>query len=113
MYTFARPLLLLSLLIASCECSFTHRGYVKDKETKKPVVNAKVSSYKVYKKRENYDYDTYTDSVGHYTAGYGITGSRFRQCPSIKIYIYKEGYKTYILGAPELTATDTIFLEKE
>lgn len=85
MYRFleSKYLIILSLCLSGCDCLVSHRGYVLDSNTERPIENATVKfNNRVYK----------TNSNGFFEFSY-ITG----KCPDGKFEVIEEKHKKQIL----------------
>lgn len=97
-------------LICSCDCVQEASGIVLDKTTGLPLDSVAIGKLGKEDPSQPYSYlHVYTDSTGRYEYG-DISGGLFG-CPDLKLFFFKNGYKTAGLTFPSATQNDTIYLE--
>jgi hypothetical protein len=99
---------LIVLSAAGCTCRQDIRAYVKDAETREPVMNATVTTMAALDGKYRQGTVRTTDSNGRFLAGYDVGG--VAKCPVMKLFIEKEGYERKLVVSPN--AGDTIFINK-
>lgn len=99
---------LITLLLTGCTCRESFRAYVKDADTREPVMNATVTTMAALDGKYREGTVSTTDSNGRFLAGYDVSG--VAKCPVMKLFIEKEGYEKKIAISPQ--AGDTIFISK-
>ncbi len=99
---------IISLSVAGCTCRDEVKAYVKDSETRQPVMGMTVETVAALKgnyKKGNIDY---TDSAGYFLSRYEI--NNIAKCPVTKLFISGPGYQDKIVIAPK--TGDTIYVDK-
>ena len=98
----------ITLLLTGCTCRENFRAYVKDADTREPVMNATVTTMAALDGKYRQGTVELTDSNGRFLTGYDVSG--VAKCPVMKLFIEKEGYEKRIVISPH--AGDTIFISK-
>src|SRR5690606_23188747 len=93
--TFVRQvsyLIVVVLILASCDCRQEVTGKIFDNETKFPIDHVAVGNYEKENTEQPYSRRYYSDSTGHFNY-HSISGGLFG-CPDVELYFSKEGYVT-------------------
>lgn len=98
------------LFCVSCKrCTRYTKGYVVDRETKKPIVGATIVSYAALNDRARDRRYTYADTNGWFETAFIL--DRVAKCGNLKLLVSHPDYHSgYAVDMPE---NDTVFLERK
>jgi 5-hydroxyisourate hydrolase-like protein (transthyretin family) len=104
-------ILVISILLISCDCVQRATGVVLDKETKLPVQNVAIGKYVKEDSANYYARREYTDKDGHFD--YRSVSGGIMHCPDLRLYFSQQQYNTLKITFSSYSVNDTIFLERK
>lgn len=104
-------ILILSLLLYSCDCFQHADGVVLDEESKQPIINTRVENLK-FKMPAGYIHYSLSDSLGGFKVNYPLLGKGLFGCPELRLTFSKPGYISNEIILNATTVNDTVYLRK-